>query len=71
MAEFIADRDLVTGATTNWDIVPEIQIPISKRMHILANVGFRMPVNNSADRPKQIMFYLLWDYVDGSLRKGW
>jgi mono/diheme cytochrome c family protein len=71
MAEFIADRDLVTGATTNWDIVPEIQIPISKRMHILANVGVRIPVNNTADRPKQIIFYFLWDYVDGTLRQGW
>jgi mono/diheme cytochrome c family protein len=71
MAEFIADRDLVTGATTNWDVVPEIQIPISKRMHILANVGVRIPVNNAADRPKQILFYFLWDYVDGTLKQGW
>ena len=71
MAEFIADRDLVTGATTNWDVVPEIQIPISKRMHILANVGVRIPVNNTAERPKQIIFYFLWDYVDGSLKQGW
>ena len=71
MAEFIADRDLVTGATTNWDIVPEIQIPISKRMHILANVGVRIPVNNTEERPKQIIFYILWDYVDGTLKQGW
>jgi mono/diheme cytochrome c family protein len=71
MAEFIADRDLVNGATTNWDVVPEIQIPISKRMHILANIGVRIPVNNTADRPKQIIFYFLWDYVDGTLRQGW
>ena len=71
MAEFIADRDLVSGAITNWDIVPEIQIPISKRMHILANIGFRIPMNNTTDRPKQIVFYFLWDYVDGTLRQGW
>jgi mono/diheme cytochrome c family protein len=71
MAEFVTDRDLVTGATTNWDVVPEIQLPISRRMHILANVGVRIPVNNSADRPKQIIFYFLWDYVDGTLRQGW
>ena len=71
MAEFIADRDLVTGATTNWDVVPEIQIPLSKRMHILANVGVRIPVNNTGDRPKQIIFYFLWDYVDGTLKQGW
>ena len=49
MVEFIADRDLVSGATTNWDVVPEIQIPISKRMHILGSVGFRIPVNNTGE----------------------
>ena len=71
MAEFIADRDLVSGARTNFDIVPEIQIPISKRMHILASIGLRVPVNNTADRPKQLILYFLWDYVDGTLRQGW
>lgn len=71
MMEFIADRDLVSGATTNWDIVPEIQIPMSKRMHVLGSVGLRVPVNNTADRPKQLLFYVLWDFVDGGLTEGW
>jgi mono/diheme cytochrome c family protein len=71
MTEFIADRDLVSGATMNWDVVPEIQIPISKRMHILANVGVSIPVNNTADRPKQFLIYFLWDYADGTLKQGW
>jgi len=71
MAEFIYDRDLVTGAKNNWDIVPEIQIPLSKRLHILGSIGFRIPVNNTADRPKQLMFYILWDYVDGKMTQGW
>jgi mono/diheme cytochrome c family protein len=71
MTEFIADRDLVAGARTNWDVAPEIQIPISKRMHILASVGVRVPVNNTTDRPKQFLIYLLWDYADGTLKQGW
>jgi mono/diheme cytochrome c family protein len=71
MMEFIADRDLVSGATTNWDIVPELQIPMSKRMHILGNIGFRIPANNTANRQKQVMFYVLWDWVDGGLLQGW
>jgi len=71
MAEFIADREFETGAVTNWDVIPQIQIPINKRMHILANVGFRVPLNNTAGRPKQFMIYFLWDYVDGSLKQGW
>jgi hypothetical protein len=40
-------------------------------MHILASVGVRLPVNNTADRPKQILFYFLWDYADGTLKQGW
>ena len=71
MTEFIADRDLVSGATTNWDVLPEIQIPVSKRMHILANVGVSIPVNNTTDRPKQFLIYFLWDYADGTLKQGW
>ena len=71
MTEFIFDRDLASGAPNNWDVVPQIQIPISKRMHILANVGLRVPVNNTANRPRQLVFYLLWDYPDGGLKDGW
>jgi mono/diheme cytochrome c family protein len=71
MAEFIFDRDLVTGAKNNLDIVPEMQFPLSKRLHVLGSIGFKIPVNNTAGRPKQLMFYLLWDYADGKVTQGW
>jgi hypothetical protein len=71
MTEFIADRDLVSGARTNWDVLPEIQIPLSKRLHIRANIGVRIPVNNTSGRPKQLLIYFLWDYADGTLKQGW
>jgi len=71
MVEFIVDRDLESGAKTNWDIVPQLQIPLNKRMHILGSVGVRVPMNNTAGRPVQFMYYLLWDYADGSLKEGW
>ena len=71
MVEFAGDRELVSGATTNWDVIPEIQMPLSKRMHILASLGVKLPANNTEDRPKQIMFYLLWDWMDGPLTQGW
>jgi len=71
IVEFIADRDLETGAKMNWDIVPQLQIPLSKRMHILGNVGVRVPMNNTVGRAVQVMYYLLWDFADGSLKAGW
>jgi len=71
MVEFLADRDLETGAKTNWDIVPQIQVSLSRRQHILANIGVRRPVNNVTGRTTQVMFYVLWDFFDGGLREGW
>ncbi len=71
MTELLADRDLVTGAKTNWDIVPQMQVTLSRRQHIRANVGVRTPVNNRAGRSTQIVFYLLWDWFDGGFTDGW
>jgi mono/diheme cytochrome c family protein len=71
MVELAADRDLVTGGAANWDVVPQIQIPMSKRLHVLGNLGFRLPANNTADRPRQVLFYVLWDWFDGGLLQGW
>ncbi len=71
MVEFIADRELVSGAVTNWDIVPEMQIPISKRLHLLGSLGVKLPANHTEDRPRQLLFYVLWDWVDGGLLQGW
>src|SRR5437870_8574931 len=71
MLEFLADRDLSTGAKTNWDIVPQMQVTLSRRQHVRANLGVRTPVTNTAGRPVQLMFYLLWDWGDGKLTEGW
>ena len=71
MVEFIADRDLVKGAITNWDVLPQMQVSLSKRQHILASVGVRVPMNNTAERSVAVMFYVLWDWFDGGLREGW
>jgi mono/diheme cytochrome c family protein len=71
MVEFLADRDLVDMAKTNWDLLPQMQVTISKRQHIRTDLGVRIPVNNTAGRPVQLMFYVLWDWQDGRLNEGW
>jgi mono/diheme cytochrome c family protein len=71
MVEFLADRDLVDMARTNWDLLPQMQVTISKRQHIRADLGLRIPVNHTAGRPVQLMFYVLWDWQDGRLNEGW
>jgi cytochrome c553 len=71
MFEFIANRDLVIAAKTDWDVLPEIQVTISKRQHVRGDIGLRIPATNTVGRQKQLMFYLLWDWQDGKLTEGW
>jgi mono/diheme cytochrome c family protein len=71
IVELLADRDLLTGAKTNWDVQPQFQVTLNRRQHIRANVGVRVPASNREGRSAQIVFYLLWDWFDGGLLEGW
>ena len=71
MVELLADRELASGQTVNWDVVPQFQVTLNRRQHIRADFGVRIPVNNTASRSPAIMVYLLWDWFDGGLRDGW
>ena len=71
MLEILGARDLESGAHTQWDVMPEVQVTLSRRQHVRADLGYRMPVNEKTGRPRQVMFYVLWDWADGSLFEGW
>jgi len=71
MVEFLAARDLEDGAKTDWDILPEMQVTLSRRQHVRANFGVRTPLTNTEGRSTQVYFYLLWDWADGKLWSGW
>ena len=71
MCEVIANRNLTDAAKTDWDVLPQMQVTISKRQHIRGDLGLRIPVTNTAGRQKHLMFYLLWDWQDGKLTQGW
>ena len=71
MVEVVAARELESDARTGWDVVPQMQVTLSTRQHIMANLGVRIPVNHTADRSTRVMFYFLWDWFDGPLFGGW
>jgi mono/diheme cytochrome c family protein len=71
MFEFLANHDLTAGAPTDWDILPQLQVTISRRQHIRGDVGLRIPITDTTGRQKQVVFYLLWDWQDGKLTEGW
>jgi mono/diheme cytochrome c family protein len=71
MIEALAAKELVSGEETNWDLVPQFQVTLNTRQHIMLNAGVRTPLNNREGRHTQVMVYLLWDWYDGGFLAGW
>ena len=71
MVEVLAARDLMSNATTHWDLLPEMQVTLNRRQHIMINVGVRIPLNDREGRSPQVVIYFLWDWFDGGLFEGW
>jgi mono/diheme cytochrome c family protein len=71
MIELLAARELGAGHATEWDVVPQVQVTLSRRQHVMVNIGTQLPLNERADRGSKFLFYLLWDWFDGGLFDGW
>ena len=71
MVEFVAKRDYMAGASTDWDVMPEMQVTVSRRQHIRAAVGYRKPITDVSGRAPQLEFYVLWDWAEGHFWEGW
>lgn len=71
IVELTALRELERGRPVEWDLVPQLQVSLSKRQHILLSGGVRIPLNERGERHTQVLTYVLWDWFDGGLRDGW
>lgn len=71
MIEVLAARELVAGEPVLWDVVPQMQVTLNTRQHLMMNFGFRLPVNERQGRHTQFLVYFLWDWFDGGLFDGW
>jgi len=71
MVEFLAAREFEDDATAVWDILPQMQVTLNQRQHIMANFGVRFPLTETDGRDPQLLFYVLWDWYDGGFFEGW
>jgi mono/diheme cytochrome c family protein len=53
------------------DLVPQLQVTLSRRQHVTLNAGVRIPLTHASKRPTRVVVYLLWDWFDGELLDGW
>jgi hypothetical protein len=71
MVEVLGSRALDSGATSHWDLLPQFQVTLNTRQHVMANLAVRFPINDTASREPQLLVYLLWDWFDGGFFEGW
>jgi mono/diheme cytochrome c family protein len=71
IVELLGARELSSVGRNSWDLVPQFQVTLSKRQHVMLNLGVRIPVTDPGARDTQILMYLLWDWFDGGLAEGW
>jgi mono/diheme cytochrome c family protein len=66
VAEFEDDETAV-----DWDLIPQMQVTLNTRQHVMLNVGVRLPLTHASERSTQLLVYVLWDWFDGGLFSGW
>jgi len=71
MLEVLGATELTTGGETSWDVVPQLQVTLSRRQHIMVSAGVRLPINGRDERGNAFLSYLLWDWFDGGIFNGW
>jgi hypothetical protein len=71
MVEVLASSEIEASAVPDWDVVPQLQVSLSRRQHVLMNAGVQLPVNDTESRDTAVIVYLLWDWFDGGLFSGW
>jgi hypothetical protein len=71
MVELVGATELTSGGETSWDMVPQLQVSLSRRQHILVSAGVRVPLNGRDERGSAFLSYLLWDWFDGGFLGGW
>jgi mono/diheme cytochrome c family protein len=69
MAEILWARP--EGESPEWDLVPQMQVTLSKLQHVMIAGGIRIPLNGRSERHPQVVTYFLWDWFDGSLFDFW
>ena len=59
------------GGSSEWDVVPQMQVTLSKLQHVSVAAGVRIPLTARDERSTQMLVYLLWDWFDGGLFEFW
>ncbi len=71
MVEVLGSRALEDGARVHWDAVPQVQVTLNTRQHVIGNVGIHLPLGEGDGREPSLLLYVIWEWFDGGLLDGW
>lgn len=71
MMELTASRSIDRHEDPAYDLIPQLQLTLSRRQHVKAAFGMRLPVSERAGRTRELLGYVIWDWFDGGLFDGW
>jgi len=60
-----------SGGAAEWDVVPQMQVTLSKIQHVSVAGGMRIPLSQRDERGAAVVTYLLWDWFDGPFTRFW
>ena len=75
MLEMQVEHHFEPGSEPHFDLLPQMQIALNTRQHVLANIGVLVPVGGDDGhghaRPVRLLTYILLDWFDGGFFEGW
>jgi hypothetical protein len=70
MVEVLAARDIEFGEPVKWDLLPQLLVTLSRRQHVMASAGVRLPLSIRTRSPA-IVAAILWEWTQGGVFSGW
>jgi hypothetical protein len=70
MMEVAAHRETEYRDPIRWDLIPQLQVTLSRRQHITATAGARVAVAGPS-RVSTVLVSFGWDWFDGGIFEGW
>jgi mono/diheme cytochrome c family protein len=71
MIEVVGVAEFEDESEVAWDLIPQLQVTLNTRQHVMLNVGIRVPLTDAESRSTELLVYVLWDWFDGGLFDGW
>jgi hypothetical protein len=59
------------GGESTVSFVPQVWFQLSRLGHVAGSLGVELPVRGPEPRHSRVTAFLLWDYGDGGLFRGW